>query len=315
MYKILSIDGGGIKGIAPASLLANIEERTNKNIIDYFDLIVGTSTGGIIALGLGLGFSAREILSLYLDNGDKIFKKQPFFKSLFSVRAPMYNSTALGILLTEKFKGKLLGQSKIRLVIPAFDIVKNTICMFKTSHHPRLQMDYTMQAKDVALSTAAAPCFFEPHETVENRFLVDGGVFANNPILVGVVEGLSLLEWPKEEIRVLSLGCTEETPEYSKLAGKKPGLLHWGSGLIDLAFNSQNLCALGMATLLLDDNNNDKILRISSVLPKGDVSLDGIKQSKKLAGIGQENARQHIEKIQSIFLAEKAIPYTPYHAL
>ena len=74
MYKILSIDGGGIKGIAPASLLANIEERTNKKIIDYFDLIVGTSTGGIIALGLGLGFTAREILSLYLDNG-KIQRK------------------------------------------------------------------------------------------------------------------------------------------------------------------------------------------------------------------------------------------------
>ena len=315
MYKILSIDGGGIKGIAPASLLANIEERTNKKIIDYFDLIVGTSTGGIIALGLGLGFTAREILSLYIDNGDKIFKKQCFFKSLFGVRTPVYNPTALRTLLTEKFKGKLLGQSKIRLVIPAFDIVNNTVCMFKTSHHPRLQMDYTMQAKDVALSTAAAPYFFPPHKTVENRYLVDGGVFANNPILVGVVEGLSMLEWPKEEIRVLSLGCSDDIPEYSKLAGQKSGLLHWGSGLIDLFFNSQSSCALGMAKLLLDDESNDKILRISSVLPKGDVALDGIRQSDKLAGIGQENARQYIAKIQSIFLDEKAAPFTPYHTL
>ena len=81
MFKILSIDGGGIKGIAPASFLANIEERTGKKIIDYFDLIVGTSTGGIIALGLGLGFSAREILSLYIDNGEKIFKKQFFLRA------------------------------------------------------------------------------------------------------------------------------------------------------------------------------------------------------------------------------------------
>lgn len=315
MYKILSIDGGGIKGIAPASLLANIEQRTSKKIIDYFDLIVGTSTGGIIALGLGLGFSAREILSLYIDNGDKIFKKQSFLKSLFGARAPVYDSTALQTLLTEKFKGKLLGQSKIRLVIPSFDIVNNTVCMFKTSHHPRLKMDYTMKAEDVALSTAAAPYFFSPHKTVEDRFFVDGGMFANNPTLVGVVEGLSLLEWPKEEIRVLSLGCSEETPEYSKLAGKKSGLIHWRSGLIDLAFNSQSSCSLGMAKLLLDDRSNDKILRISSVLSKGDVALDDIRQSKKLAGIGQENARQYIEKIQNIFLDEKATPFTPYYAL
>ena len=315
MYKILSIDGGGIKGIAPASLLANIEEKTNKSITDYFDLIVGTSTGGIIALGLGLGFSAREILSLYLDNGDKIFKKQFFLKSLFGTRSPVYDSTALRTLLAEKFKGKLLGQSKVRLVIPSFDIVNNTVCMFKTSHHHRLQMDYTIQAEDIALSTASAPYFFTPHKTIENRFLVDGGMFANNPTLVGVVEGLSLLKWPKEEIRVLSLGCSEETPEYSKLAGNKPGLLHWRSGLIDLAFNSQSAYSLGAAKLLLDDRDNDKILRISSVLSKGDVALDDIRQSKKLAGMGQENARQHIEKIQSVFLDEKAIPFTPCHAL
>lgn len=315
MYKILSIDGGGIKGIAPASLLANIEERTNKKIIEYFDLIVGTSTGGIIALGLGLGFTAREILSLYLDNGDKIFKKQCFLKSLNGVRAPVYDPAPLQTLLTEKFKGKLLGQSKIRLVIPSFDIVNNTICMLKTSHHPRLKMDYTMRAEDVALATAAAPYFFPPHKTVENRFLVDGGMFANNPTLVGVVEGLSLLGWPKEEIQVLSLGCSEETPEYSKLAGKKPGLFGWGLGLIDLTFNSQSSCALGMAKLLLDDRNNDKILRISSVLSKGDVALDDISQSKKLAGIGQENARQYLDKIQDIFLNKNATPFIPFHTL
>lgn len=315
MYKILSIEGGGIKGIVPASLLANIEETTNKKIVDYFDLIVGTSTGGILALALGLGFSAREILSLYIDNGNKIFKKQPFFKSLFGFLGPVYDSLALQNLLTEKFKGKLLGQSKVRLVIPSFDIVKNTVCIFKTSHHPRLQMDYTMPAEDVALSTAAAPYFFPPYKTVEGRFLVDGGMFANNPTLVGIVEGLSLLEWPKEKIKVLSLGCSEETPEYSKLAGKKSGLLHWRRGLIDLAFNSQSSYSLGAAKLLLDDRNNDRIMRISSVLPKGDVGLANIKQSIKLAGIGQENARQNLEKIEQIFLEEKTEVFTPCHAL
>lgn len=315
MYKILSIDGGGIKGIAPASLLATIEERTGKKIIDYFDLIVGTSTGGIIALGLGLGFTAKEILSLYLDNGGKIFKRQFFLKSLFGIYAPKYDSTALRTLLTEKFKEKKLGQSKIRLVIPSFDIVNNTVCMFKTAHHSRLKMDYTMKAEDVALATAAAPYFFAPHKTVENRFFVDGGMFANNPTLVGVVEGLSVLNWPKEKIRVLSLGCSEETPEYSKLAGKRPGLFHWGRELIDLAFNSQSSCSLGMAKLLLDDGEDKKILRISSVLAKGDVALDNIRQSKKLAGIGQENARQYLEKIQNIFLKIKATPFTPYYTL
>ncbi len=225
MYKILSIDGGGIKGIAPASFLATIEENTKKNLTDYFDLIVGTSTGGIIALGLGLGFSAREILSLYMDNGNKIFKKNCFFtRKTAGIFSPKYNSGSLRELLRDKFKGRLLGQSKVRLAIPAFDIVQNSVSIMKTSHHERLKVDYKMSAEDVALATSAAPYYFSPHRTMANKYLVDGGTFANNPILLGVIEGLSLLEWPKEDIQVLSLACTEDTPDYSKLAEKNPGL-------------------------------------------------------------------------------------------
>jgi len=316
MYKILSIDGGGIKGIAPASLLAIIEETTGENIAEYFDLMVGTSTGGIIALGLGLGFSARELLSLYMDNGEKIFKKKWAFTNIMAgLFAPKNVTGPLQNLLRSKFKNKLLGQSKVRLAIPAFDIVNNNICIFKTSHHDRLQMDHKISAEDVALATCAAPYYFPPHRTTTNRYLVDGGMFANNPILLGVVEGLTLLNWPKEEIYVLSLGCSEETPEYSKLAEKNPGIVHWGRELVDLAFNSQSFYALRTAKLLLDDRDNTKIMRISPVLSKGDVALDDVRKSNKLEGIGHENARRYGRKIRGVFLAEKAQPFIPCHNL
>jgi hypothetical protein len=278
MFKILSIDGGGIKGIIPASCLASIEEATGEKIVDHFDLIAGTSTGGILALGLGLEFTARELLSLYMDNGDKIFKKQiwtkiPFLKNygIFSTR---YDTEPLHHLLREKFKGKLLGQSKTRLLIPAFDIIRNDICVFKTAHHERFEMDYKIPAEDIALATSAAPVYFKPHKMLSGKSLVDGGILANNPTLLSVIEGIGVLGWPAEEISVLSLGCSDEMPMYGQLAKKTPGAVDWGRlGLVDLFFNGQNAASLGGAKLLLGDRTDERIRMTSCEFSQGMLSM------------------------------------------
>jgi patatin-like phospholipase/acyl hydrolase len=76
MRRILTIDGGGIKGVFPAAFLATLENELGAPIGDYFDLIAGTSTGGIIAMGLGLGLTARELHGLYRDAGRRIFKRR-----------------------------------------------------------------------------------------------------------------------------------------------------------------------------------------------------------------------------------------------
>src|SRR3989338_9069801 len=114
--KILSIDGGGIKGVFPASFLTTIEDSIEGNLADYFDLIVGTSTGGIIALGLGLGFSPKEILGFYELYGSSIFQGNRFLRLIRQLGYSKYENRNLKQALEKTFGDKKLGESKKRLV-------------------------------------------------------------------------------------------------------------------------------------------------------------------------------------------------------
>src|SRR5690606_5558965 len=129
MKRILSIDGGGIKGALPAAFLATIEQQTKKRIVDHFDLIVGTSTGGIIALGLGLGIPATDILRFYIERGPTIFggaapgfcsRLKHFGRKVRRLIRPKYSPDNLRNALTDVFGERRLGESETRLVIPAY---------------------------------------------------------------------------------------------------------------------------------------------------------------------------------------------------
>jgi hypothetical protein len=117
--KILTIDGGGIKGVFPASFLSSIEEHIDGRVSDYFDLIVGTSTGGIIALGLGLGFPAKDILAFYKQYGPAIFGGNGILRRLRRLFYAKYDQRALRSALEKTFGDRRLGQSSARLVIPS----------------------------------------------------------------------------------------------------------------------------------------------------------------------------------------------------
>ncbi|HLC87978.1 MAG TPA: patatin-like phospholipase family protein, partial [Patescibacteria group bacterium] len=120
--KILSIDGGGIKGVFPASFLSTVEDSIKGKVSDHFDLIVGTSTGGIIALALGLGFSAKEILEFYEQYGPKIFKGNKFLSFIRQLGYAKYEHKDLKLALINTFGDKKIGQSKNRLVIPSLNL-------------------------------------------------------------------------------------------------------------------------------------------------------------------------------------------------
>ena len=151
--KILAIDGGGIKGVFPASFLSSVEDTIGDKVSNYFDLIVGTSTGGIIALGLGMGMPSSEILSFYKELGPNIFRKKPFnaIRRLFSSK---YNQAPLRSALESKFKAFKLGESSKRLVIPSLNLETGSVHLYKTAHHPRLEMDYKESVVSIALATA-----------------------------------------------------------------------------------------------------------------------------------------------------------------
>lgn len=182
MRRILAIDGGGIKGVFPASFLAALEETLRlDNLGSYFDLIVGTSTGGIIALALGMGISGKGVLSFYEEHGPAIFSGSRRLRGYSSWFRPKYDPSPLRTALKTVFGEKRLGDSTRRLVIPSLDIAKGEVHIWKTAHHPRFQTDYRASMVDVALATAAAPTYFPTHRLASGIPLVDGGDMGKQP--------------------------------------------------------------------------------------------------------------------------------------
>ena len=172
-FRILSLDGGGIRGVFPAAFLARLEEHLEHPIRRYFDLIAG-STGGIIAIGLGLGLSAGDILKLCVEQGPAIFDQEhgavenwvrQKLRGMAHLFVTKHSSEPLRRALERVLGRRKLGESRARLVIPAWHPVLERVYIYKTAHHPRLETDYRQPAIDAAMATAAAPTFLKPHMT------------------------------------------------------------------------------------------------------------------------------------------------------
>ena len=312
MKRILTIDGGGINGAFPASFLATVEDSVGENITNYFDLIVGTSTGGIIALGLGLGLSAEKMLRFYEEYGPTIFKGNRGLRWLRWLGASKYSSIPLEKALRNCFGDKRLGDSKKRLVIPSLNLENGEVYIYKTAHHPRLERDYKENAVEVALKTAAAPTYFPTRRSSAGTPLIDGGTWANNPVGLSVVEAITLLNWSKDSLKVLSLGCTTE-PLNVKWGRNTPlGCLYWGTKFVEVFMHAQSHASLGTAKLLAGHEN---IIRIDPVMARGKFGLDKTKEIDSLRGIGASEARHALPKLREVFLGDHAEQFVPVHTL
>jgi len=308
MRRILSIDGGGIKGVFPAAFLATLEEATGLRIADYFDLIVGTSTGGIIAIGLGLGFSGSDLLRFYEHYGPQIFPKRhfAFLRRWFGEK---YNVAPLRTALEEQFGGRLLGESKSRLVIPALNLDNGDVHIYKTAHHPHFEIDYKIPAVDVALSTSAAPTYFREHIGHSGPALVDGGLWANNPTGLAVVEAIGVLEWAREEIDLLSIGCTTSPLQSMNAGHGGKGEAYYAMRIVDLFMCAQSFGSIGTAAVLIGHNH---IQRYSVAVDRKRFDLadaDGIPELRRL---GEAEARKALPAIRATFLGQPAEPFSPY---
>lgn len=324
--RILSLDGGGIKGAFAAAFLQAIEDSTSKRIADHFDLIAGTSTGGIIALGLGLGMSAKEISEFYVNEGPRIFDQHNLLdrsnrflrimgwinrhqKCVKQLMIPKYDSSQLKRALECAFKSKRLGDSSVRLVIPAYAAVKEDVYVFKTRHHPKFQIDWKESAVNVALATAAAPTYFEAHSMPSGVPLIDGGIWANNPVGLAAVEARSVLEWNADELYIIRLGCTEEVLDIPTQSGYA-GLLRKTT---DLFMQGQSRGADGTAKLLSNHREEEpKYFSIQPKVPRRMFTLDGVGKIQLLCGIGKACARDYLSVFEKHFLYEKAEPFYPY---
>lgn len=273
-FKILSLDGGGIKGIYTAELLRHCEEHLagGEPLGRYFDMIAGTSTGGIIALGLGLGIPTANITSFYRDDGRKIFPPLPTGRwSKIRQKAgwafgPKLVHEELETALKDRFGEHTLGESRPRLVIPAFMMPKTEIAAFKTDHHEDFRNDHRTPMWRVARSTSAAPTYLKGHEHEESgRIFIDGGVWANNPAMVALVDALTAYDLTPDQIDILSIG-TGNAPFSLSRSGVFAGLWAWKE-IINAAMFLTTDNATAQVKLLLGP---DRCLRLE---PKGDNAM------------------------------------------
>lgn len=185
-FQILSIDGGGIRGLFAAAILAALEEDLSIDIRRHFDLISGTSTGGIIALALGRGISPRDLVDFYVEEAPKIFGGNPWLRKCRKVVRSKYDNAPLKSALQEVFGQSTLAESGKRLIIPCFSLDSDDVYIFKTPHHERLVRDGRVPMWQVALATSAAPTYFPASDYTDSIRLIDGGVWANNPTVIAI---------------------------------------------------------------------------------------------------------------------------------
>ena len=286
-FQILSLDGGGFKGLFSAAMLAQMEDALGIRVADHFDLITGTSTGGIIALGLGLGLSPREIVQFYVSEGPKVFRKAPLWTAAKGLFRSKYAQDPLKEALQRYFADRLVCDSRKRLVIPSYNLAKGEVYVFKTPHHPRLLVDGKVPMWKVALATSAAPTYFPCCEHVDGMRLVDGGLWANNPTMVGIVEAVSSMQIPLESIWTLSLGTTTSVELRSRRLDQG-GLWQWRSAGIDAALRGQSHGVQGQAMLLL---SRERAVRLDPVVPAGLFTLDRLSESDLLAEAAHESRK------------------------
>lgn len=309
--KILAIDGGGIKGLFAVHVLVELEEQINDRIYKYFDMISGTSTGAIIAAGLALGMPAKIIRDLYLKYAEEIFPQdKKILRELRRFVASKYRSKGLRTVLEKAFKDHKIGDCKTRLLIPSYNLVTRGVQVFKTSHASDLYMDYKEKIVDVLLSTTAAPTYFAPHRW-KNGAYIDGGIGANNPAFLALVEGISYrCGWNKEDIYLLSLGCMED--DASATTGREKMGFLCVPKIISLFMEAESQYSQNICKILLGE---ERYLRVNAEGSRGQASLDRITPDSLnfLETMGVHAAQVHMERIKTMFLDEKADVLHPCH--
>lgn len=309
-FRILALDGGGIKGAFTASVLATLEDLIDEPVGRHFDLIAGTSTGGILAVGLGIGLSPRDMLEFYRNRGPVIFpatrfyaKWKPMLRHLFM---PKHSQDILLKELESAYfpngQIKSLRDSICRLVVPAYDAVSGACHTFRTPHHELLKADELTNVAEVALATAAAPTYFSAAKVknmIAKASYFDGGVWANCPVMAGIVEAVCYLDVPLDRIDILSIGTTNEPFTVQTLA--KSGITGWGRTLIDLLMNAQVDSAVRHAQQLVGD---PKFLRINAMTEPGRYTLDNAQEVENLIALGNKKASDPsiLNQVKSRFL-------------
>lgn len=297
-FRILSIDGGGIRGIIPAMVLAEIERRTGKPVCELFDLIAGTSTGGILALGLTKPrpddlsrpqYAAKDLLRLYETEGHRIFSTSLLHRmfSLGNILDKKYLSEPFDEVLAEFFGEAKLSEALTPVIIPSYEIELRTAFFFKsqnakgkTTPPGKKREDYDFLMRDVARATSSAPTYFEPELIREGLLpecinkegaddapveedaytLIDGGTYANNPAMCAVAEAISATKFKcnLSDLFMVSLGTGEQKRPINYREAKGWGVLGWAQPILSVVFHGVSDTVNYQTNLILNEQGGRK---------------------------------------------------------
>jgi predicted acylesterase/phospholipase RssA len=274
---VLSIDGGGIRGIIPAMVLAELERLTGRRTAGLFDLIAGTSTGGILACALtkpgedgAPQWRAADLVGLYEKEGPRIFSRSVFhrIRSVEGLADEKYPSGPIDEVMREYLGDACLKDALTRVLITSYEVERRMPFFFKSW---RAQQDsyYDFSMCHVARATSAAPTYFEVERVPPDWSLIDGGVFANNPAMCAYAEAVRLGLGP--DIRVVSLGTGELTRRLPYDDVKDWGVVEWVRPLIDVIFDGVSDTVDYQLRHLLD---KDRYMRVQTMLTEASDDLD-----------------------------------------
>lgn len=230
MFKILCLDGGGSKGYYTAYILKRIEEDFNIKINEYFDLIVGTSTGALISGAIALDVNIDEILKMYTSENDKIFNKRKF--KLYGFNS-IYKNDYLKKLVKKKYKNGDFKDVKTNLIINATDLTNKSPAIFKSYKKSNISLI------DAIIASSSAPIYFEPYE-INGNLYTDGCLWANNPSMVALAEVLDNNSFNQklENIKIMSIGTGKDiSPNINEYNGTF-SFINWAKDLISLILSS-----------------------------------------------------------------------------
>jgi patatin-like phospholipase/acyl hydrolase len=258
--RVLSLDGGGIRGIIPALVVAHLERQMGAPACEIFDLIVGTSTGGILALGLSLQdqqgeslLAAKRMVALYERHGAQIFERSMWRKlrTAGGLLEEAYSHEALEKVLHKYFANKRMGDCGTPVMVTSYDIERRKTVFLKSWHPDHSEL----LCAEASRATSAAPTYFEPVNlkwAEQSATLIDGGVFINSPAVSAYAEACKL--FPDEPIAMLSLGTGELTRPIPYDAARSWGSALWIMSLLDCMFDGASKAADHQMRLFLGDH-------------------------------------------------------------
>lgn len=339
-FQILSLIGGGIRGAFITAYLDELEQTLGRPIAESFDLIAGTSTGGIIAAGLALGMPAAQMHDFYVRFGEKIFSPRPKYRAKGWMRLvyPLANKVFLhktGYALDSAFRARfcphalqesfdegfgdqtLRSVESTRLIIPSFNLTQGMPHIFRSRHLPKGVHDQDVKISDVVIAATAAPTYF-PHRQIKGNAFVDGGVWAADPSLLAYAEANRISQFDhcamengqplceQRDIHLLSIGTGSAEFSLSPPGGDA-GLLYWAPRVADVMGMSQVLGTHLPLKFLIGDRYRHINFKMSERWP-----LDAVENIPKLFAMGRQRATDTFETVNAEFFQHQRVKFRPF---